>query len=702
MKHILGLELEDSEYTLFWSRFDTSGDGCIDYAEFNNRLGGLIHPPAGQLLMNRPETPRIKDWQRKRMAAAVKTKMKNLKESFNAMDTDGSGSISHPEFIQALRKLGLTKIGNEESFQMMRKHKARDDPSEDLSYDEFVKTMTEYMNLPDLPDTGETVDARTGLPVIKLTDAEKMLGDKLYGKFAHVQKAFRMFDEDKSGALDHSEFKLALRSLGINMSERDFTTLCMQYDSSGDGSISYDEFNSRVGPLIHPEAADRSKAFTDMEARAGAQSGLVYKPGARLGLNATDKLGNILSQSARARLIAPRLGLTEGEAIIARTLYGRYSDVQKAFREMDLDGSGALNPKEFNRSLEAMGVRMSKRAFDELLAKYDSSGDGEISYDEFNAIIGPLLAKSAVNDDILGFAEERGTPHPTSRSSARGSAAPGMSVAGTPPPPAHAAPGDLVLPSARGSRSARGTPRSARGTPRAAPKISTPRSSRGVPDAGLYAEAKASVPHLTLPKGGPSAALAASPMAASVRSKGSHRSRPMSAISTTRSERSRRGSGHAGLPYDRKTGFVGSVRRPSGGTRRMSARGSVGMPDDLTSIGSVDLHETEVKMRKILGKSWTHVYKDIRKKQERDAGSVISTHRFRDLMAERGVPLTSKEVRALARRYSAATPDPDSVGRDLDYGRLLRSTFDEEPMSRPLSALTSLPSGRRMPARPSA
>ena len=115
---------------------------------------------------------------------------------------------------------------------------------------------------------------------------------------------------------------------------------------------------------------------------------------------------------------------------------------------------------------------------------------------------------------------------------------------------------------------------------------------------------------------------------------------------------------------------------------------------DATSVGSVDVTETENKMRRILGRSWVNVYKDIRKQQEREASSVISTHRFRDAMAARGVPLTSTEVRALARRYSAATPDPDSDGRDLDYAQLMRTTFNAPASGRPLSELTSIASSR--------
>jgi Ca2+-binding EF-hand superfamily protein len=643
VEKVLGLEMEDDEFARFWTRFDTTGDGRVDYAEFNNRLGSLIHPPAGQLLMNRPETPRIKDWQKKRLSSAIKAKMQNLEKAFKEIDTDGSGAISHPEFIQALRKLGLTKIGNEESYQMMRKHKSKDDESEDMTWEQFKKTMQDYLRLPDLP-TDET-DPSTGAPSMKMSDAEKILAEKLYGKFTHVQRAFRMFDEDKSGSLDHEEFRMALRAMGVTLSERDFQTLVMQYDKSGDGSISYDEFNARVGPLIHPEAVNRNTLFNAMEAHAGAQSGLHYDPSAKLGLNARDADGNPLSQSARARLIAPRLGITEGEAVIARELNGRFSEVQKAFRTFDADKSGALSPAEFSRALESMGVRLSHHALMTMLEKYDTSGDGVISYDEFNMHVGPLLAKSAANDELLGFTEERADEAAASAS-------------------------------ASASASARVSSRRPESGRLSARPISA--AGKGIVAPASGAEAKPVVPSLTLRSAEPP-----SPMRVSARGDVSvARSRPSSAMSSGR--RSMPGKG--GAVYNRKSGFVPTVKHvPSslGGLRAPEVLASA-RTGETASLTSIDIGATEDKMRRILGRSWDKVYGEIRAQQKREAGNVISTHRFRDAMAERGVPLTSKEVRALAKRYSTPS-STNSIGsaRELDYEALMRSAFGDREASAP-------------------
>jgi len=58
---------------------------------------------AAGLPMNRPETPKMRDWQKRNFAAAVKKKVTDIEATFKAFDMDGSGKISHPEFIQAVR-----------------------------------------------------------------------------------------------------------------------------------------------------------------------------------------------------------------------------------------------------------------------------------------------------------------------------------------------------------------------------------------------------------------------------------------------------------------------------------------------------------------------------------------------------------------------------------------------------------------------
>ena len=461
----MGLELTTSEYKKLWAKFDRSGDGKIDYAEFNNHIGGLIHPKT-EMVLKRPETPKIKDWQKRAMARGLKKKVKDIEATFKAVDMDNSGYISHQEFYQLLRKLGMAKISNEDSYSMMQQYRDPANDTGEMTYAEFYKCITDYMKIPS--DLDEFED---GMKPMALADAEKIMATKLFNKFDKVQKAFRLYDEDKSGELSYDEFRNMIRSMNVGMTNEHIVALIQRYDPDGDGSISYDEFCKMVGPLIHPDAKNTSKAHEDMMVKSGAQDGLI--------MNANKKFAKVEDDDG------PIGGFGDGKAPAPT----KADEIKKA------------------------------------AAKDDHHHDDH-------------------------HEEE------------------------------HAAGGDPQPPEAAAARAA------------------APAAHHG---------------------GGSAAA---------------HHG----------------GAAHHGVA-------AAAVRRA----------GSV-------ATSQLDVNATEEKMRRVLGKSWTAVYKQVK-----DAEAAPRPDAFRDMMAERGVPLTSKEVRALGLKYGAGEGA-------IDAQRLLTSTFQGKAAPRPGSA----------------
>ena len=197
----MGLELTTSEYKKLWNRFDSDGGGFIDYAEFNNKIGGLIHPHM-DMMLKRPETPKIKEWQKRSFARGLKKKVKDIEAAFKAVDMDNSGYISHQEFYQLLRKLGMAKISSEDSASMMAQYRDPKNDTGEMTFKEFETCIKDYMKIPS--DVDEFED---GLRPMPLVEAEKIMAEKLFNKFDRVQKAFRLYDEDKSGELSYDEFR---------------------------------------------------------------------------------------------------------------------------------------------------------------------------------------------------------------------------------------------------------------------------------------------------------------------------------------------------------------------------------------------------------------------------------------------------------------------------------------------------------------
>jgi hypothetical protein len=87
----------------------------------------------------------------------------------------------------------------------------------------------------------------------------------------------------------------------------------------------------------------------------------------------------------------------------------------------------------------------------------------------------------------------------------------------------------------------------------------------------------------------------------------------------------------------------------------------------------MDLDRTGAKMRKVLGRSWLTVADDLTRKASGKEGGKskgVPGTLLRDALAEKGVALTSKEVRAITSRYGKASARaegmrPESVPVDV-------------------------------------
>jgi Ca2+-binding EF-hand superfamily protein len=122
-----------------------------------------------------------------------------------------------------------------------------------------------------------------------LVAAEKLLQDKLYNKFGQVQKAFRLFDEDKSGELSYDEFRRAMHTLNISLNEEMMMALVAKFDPEHEGAISYENFNAYVGKILHVSAKDESASMLELEKFGGMQDGLTFNPNAHNANKAKDR-----------------------------------------------------------------------------------------------------------------------------------------------------------------------------------------------------------------------------------------------------------------------------------------------------------------------------------------------------------------------------------------------------------------------------
>merc|ERR1711934_192128 len=128
-------------------------------------------------------------------------------EVFREFDYDQSGAISTNEFRKVCEGVGFNPTADQLDAMIAELDQ---DGSGDIDLNEFLVAMQ-----------------------AKLQDAE---GEEI------VTEAFRMFDMDGSGALDHKEMEVILSNMGEMMSQEDIDALIETVDADGDGEVDLKEF----------------------------------------------------------------------------------------------------------------------------------------------------------------------------------------------------------------------------------------------------------------------------------------------------------------------------------------------------------------------------------------------------------------------------------------------------------------------------
>ncbi|KAK7321816.1 hypothetical protein VNO77_32789 [Canavalia gladiata] len=144
--------------------------------------------------------------------------IKGLKQMFNNMDTDRSGTITYDELKSGLNKLG-SKLSEHEIKQLM--DAADVDQSGTIDYQEFITATINRHKLE---------------------------------KEEHLYKAFEYFDKDNSGYITRDELRQALTEYQMG-DEKTIDEVIDDVDTDNDGRINYQEFVAmmRKGTLDHDD-----------------------------------------------------------------------------------------------------------------------------------------------------------------------------------------------------------------------------------------------------------------------------------------------------------------------------------------------------------------------------------------------------------------------------------------------------------------
>ncbi|XP_025988821.1 caltractin [Solenopsis invicta] len=131
----------------------------------------------------------------------------DIKEAFDLFDPDGTGKIATKDLKVAFRAMGFEPTQKE--IQALLADVAPECPNQ-LSYEEFMKVM-----------------------LIKMSEEEGQ---------NEILRAFRLFDDDKTGKISFENLKRVAIELEENLTDEELLDMINQVDEDGDGQISLEEF----------------------------------------------------------------------------------------------------------------------------------------------------------------------------------------------------------------------------------------------------------------------------------------------------------------------------------------------------------------------------------------------------------------------------------------------------------------------------
>jgi len=187
-------------------------------------------------------------------------------------------------------------------------------------------TYTVYMIVKDESVDKPTLFGRVG---------RKMMGKRHVATRDEVRKVFVHYDRDGSGAIDMSEFRALVASLGLLIPAEEVENTFKSIDLDDNGTVEFEEFFQ----WFHATKEHKNNPIRNKLRKVGQKTGAI--------------------------------SITDPEVI------------RRAFMSVDTDGSGAIDPKEFYQCCRNMKLKVSEEEAKKLFDSIDLDGNGTLEFNEF-------------------------------------------------------------------------------------------------------------------------------------------------------------------------------------------------------------------------------------------------------------------------------------------------------------------------------
>ena len=225
---------------------------------------------------------------------------------------------------------------------------------------------------------------------IKKTAFVMQVSEVVNAKFGNMFKAFQSMDLDRSGSLNEKELARALDLLNIPIDRPKLRELILCCDRDGDGQVDYKEFVDVLARDTVTLAAMGKRDMQALEAMGVAdldKEFLGHKTFKNVKATINESFDLAMARDEKEDPAASKVSSASMVKQASDSLNAKFTNMRKAFQDIDLDHSGSLSAEELWQAFDRLNLQLDRHNFKALITACDKDGNGNISYEE---VSGPI------------------------------------------------------------------------------------------------------------------------------------------------------------------------------------------------------------------------------------------------------------------------------------------------------------------------
>eukprot|EP01029_Cantina_marsupialis_P028671 TRINITY_DN777860_c0_g1_i1.p1 TRINITY_DN777860_c0_g1~~TRINITY_DN777860_c0_g1_i1.p1 ORF type:complete len:1044 (-),score=324.99 TRINITY_DN777860_c0_g1_i1:749-3778(-) len=447
-----GIRVSDEEFKILVKRYDTDGDGMIQYREFNDRFGAVLHPKQTADIIDqsdvgaarrrallrahasasaaKPGVKQVVEEIQSKLAAKVFEQFSKVRSSFRTFDLNGDGRISRSEFKTVMARFGL-QLSESELDALMDEYELDEDGN--ITYEEFAEKFGRVF-MPSLDPADTFLNASGKSRTMPMTRRIKdQLDSSVLSSVSRLRGAFKRYDCDDSGSINPTGFRRVLEVNGFVLDTPEFMKLVKALDPLDNGVVSYEEFlasfekffkagaepihrrgsasfkppaakipthmmnndinNAQVRPSTGMSISSRSSKFNSPLAASAAGNKM---PLSRLSvvkdMNDSDNILPPFSPMAASGGDDTMSEIESADVIIRQRLKTRWRPARKALIAADKGKTGAISAGAFKQAIKkSIGVDLSDQSFQQVVGAFSQRTMGRTLYN-YNDFLRSFMA----------------------------------------------------------------------------------------------------------------------------------------------------------------------------------------------------------------------------------------------------------------------------------------------------------------------